>query len=434
MLVETKQVDRLIVDAQRMGFDLGAYVYLKASGAMNERKVKTTKKSARTQKRIDRVVDEMREQGASGKEISKKVFKAKNYTNYNEITDEQKTSIREKLMESERLDDFLIETEDSIIAQMELNLPYDMTHQEMVRELVKVDFRPYFGMDAPMDSYFDCRLIEGNFAWFHKDPKTGICRYFTREPETKKTFGLSWFDLVELVYGYNAIKYSRNHITRSCKINYKEGEWEIMQELKYYQAIEMIMKAEKIIGKDYPDLYKYIKSYLPVLLKLVNIGLVNIVGQKFSVKNESVFFSSSSYISDFGKDVYDGMSIQKVNQAINIFATLGFLKKAKEEEVPQEMVGQARDKCGDMAQFNNINFYTLPMYCSVLLKQANERVQQLKANKVRNKELTRTGLVKAFGEDFAYSIYGQAKVRKKTVKVVDEEGDDEIPDFGLLCG
>lgn len=419
-------IEEVMNHASEMGLSLGQFAFLQATTPKRE----TKKRGARTrrQKKIDSVVEKMRAEGAEGKEISKAVWRELNSTNpdygYHNISRDKKAEIRQALQESEELDKLILDTTDDMIEEMEIDIEYDITHYEAVNEIARLNFLPYFGLELPRNDYFQCLFIKGNDAWYSMDLKTGYYRYFTRDSETGVTYGLNFFDVMEIAYGYDFL-HARKHITRSLKILYKEGEWEMMQELKYLQAMTIVEKAETTIKKDFPELYKYIKRFLPVMQKLLNIGITSIRGKDWSVDDESVFYSSSSFIADYQADAFKDMDRTTVNRAVNIFSTLGLLKKEKEEDVPHQLLQRAKMRSGEYANFNTINFYTIPMFDHLLLKQANERVIKLREHKVASKEVSRKKVVEVFGEEYAQKVYGDEKIRNSTTKVESNYVEDE---------
>lgn len=433
------KVEELVRQAENMGLTLTPYVYLNAMNPVQNSVIREKRnlksKKFRTNNRIDDIVAKLKEQGVSGTEIRDAVYRELRSNNpewgYYAITKEKKAEIRQTLIESDKIDALIQEIDEEIIEEMEVEIDYDISNHEAVNEICRLDFRPYFGLDIPRGDKFECLFFNGNTAWYSKDLKTGYYRYFTMNQEGK-SYGLNFFDMMEVVYGYN-FGFALRAITRTLKILYREGEWTMLQDLKYLQNITVVEKANTIIKKDFPVLFKYIKTYLPVLQKLLTIGASNVMSENYAVNGESVFFSSCTFIADFQKDLYKDVDKTKVNRAINVFATLGLIKKEDEAVVPSFLVERARARCGQYAQFNNINFYSIPIFDHLLLKQAEEVVKLLMVNGVTNKKVTRATVEAVLGEEKAIAVYGKEKEKEekedKPQKVEKEEYKEDDDDY-----
>lgn len=349
--------------------------------------------------------------GIEGKALRGEAYKAVNGNGYiYRIANKTlKREIRERLVNSGAMNDFIINTTDDDVEYFKekeyFEIEYETTKKDLMVKLMKYDIISLlFNTGAKWGEYNECKLIPGNLCWISSDGKTKIHRYFSLNRETKEVYGFNIWDLMEIISGFD-MHYAMRILVKTLKIKYKEGEWMKIQEYKYLHNLSVIMKPEKIAG-DFPELYKYVKSYLPVLEKLNNIAQLHIYGEDYSVHDDAVFFSSLNYISNYHAEIYKTDRI-KVNRAINLFALLGMVEKVDPAKVPQEVLDSAINLTGEFIKFNLVNIYTIPVYDYMTLKKANEVVKKLRENKVVVKYLTREVVADIFGEEKAREIYGE---------------------------
>jgi hypothetical protein len=421
--------DVLVRDLEGTGLTLGAYVYLKATKEIDREDRENNKKrrGSRTKlrpeaERVKNLMEELQEEGLDGKEIKKRVWKELNNQYPNKgfigITPEIKEKIRTNLEKSKLIDTLIIPITDEIIEELDVEVAYDDTNEDVSVKLASVDFRPFFNLEIARNERFNCFLLEGNTAWFSQDAQTKIYRYFSQDKE-KRTYALNFFDMVEVVYQKEFI-FALKFVAQELKLKYKEVEWLQTQLDKYNQNIMWLEMADTRIKKEFPILYKYSKNYFSILIKLQNIAIKNLMSMKYSVDDESIFFSSARFLQAYKPDLTDALDRtkskdgSKASRAINVFTVLGMVNKIKDKGIiPDFLFEKAKLEMGEKGQHNMINFYTIPVYDSVLLQRAEYIVNTLREHNVGNKDITFDTINTVFGIEKATEIYGGENVGAK---------------------
>ena len=248
----------------------------------------------------------------------------------------------------------------SIIPQNQIKMPQKIkNHAQFLEHIRKQDLRFYFSPLSKweVNKFYDCVLIEGNFAWISMD-EDGSYRYFSKA-KNGATTGLDWFDLIMIIEDLD-IAGARMKLSDDLNLTYKERKWEMKMQMKYVNNIIKIERAYDNWEERYPNLYQFSKNYLYILEKLNAWGLAHITTDKESVKGESVFFVSTTHIADSIKANLIKADQPMVSRAINMFAILGFINKINPDEV-QSIYLKLQKNLGDRLEFKYITFYSLPI-------------------------------------------------------------------------
>ena len=133
-------------------------------------------------------------------------------------------------------------------------------------------------------------------------------------------------------------------------------------------------------------------------MHILEIGKNNISNRFFSVRGESLFFFSNRYLAKkMNKNVCN------INKYINLFCTLGLLRKIPYRDVNQNLRKTALQLSKEHSH-NGISFYTIPDY-SEAFKTANERAEIMLGIPLYYKRYEQKYIENCFGEEFANQIY-----------------------------
>lgn len=352
--------------------------------------------------KIEKRKEELEKIGIIGKEVSKEIYKIiqeernkpDEYYKYKKIKD----LLREGLLKNDTDKLVII---NKIIPQNNIKIPQKVkSHLAFMEYIRKQDLRFYFNPLSKweINKFYDCLLIEGNFAWISIG-EDGSYRYFSKANKGAAA-GLDWFDLIMLIEDLDIVG-SRIKVSEDLNLTYKERKWELKMQMKYVNNIKKIERACYDWEELYPKFYKLSKNYLYILGKLNAWGLAHITTDKESVKGESVFFVSTTHLANSIK-----ADQPMVSRAINMFAILGFINKINPDEVPEHLFTIAKELRGDRLEFKYITFYSLPIIDSKTLAKAERIAKKLEKNKITNmQQISKGKIIEIFGQDFADTIY-----------------------------
>lgn len=379
----------------------------------NSRNIK--ERQYRKQLRIDRLINKMEAEGATGREIRGAVYKLKHLedkriedgtqSKYIMPGKKEKVLLREGLLQNRNIE---ILTTTSSIAEGKITIPEKITkHKEFMEYMQTLDFRYYFGgfQNWNINETRACIFFEGNKAWIKQDDK-GIYRYYSKDEVKHTVHGLNIFDLIEIHEGTEigsiySMNNARRRLASDLEIVYPERQWEIQQEEKYEKNIDVIQRADVEIQREFPDLFDFIKSYLHLLEHLNDWGAKHILEKEQSFQGESVFFQSTTHMEKIvGRD-------QTIcSRAVNMFAVLGLIKKIWEENVPSRLLGVAQAIRGSRNEFKLVNFYTVPSLNHQILSEAEKRVERLMERGITSMSLiSKKKVAECFSEAFAKEVY-----------------------------
>lgn len=378
----------------------------------------------RKQRKITKLKNQLKANGATGKEISNAVYKLKlkedkkiengTQTIYIKPVKKEKVLLREGLLQNKNHE--ILTTTNSITGH-KIRIPAGISkHREFMKYMQTLDFRFYFEglQEWSINETRTCVFTEGNKAWIKRDDD-GIYRYYSKDAVNNTVFGLNIFDLIEISEGadigsVDSLNHVRRKLASDLGIVYLERQWEISQEEKYEKNIDIIQQADIKIKGDFPILFNFIKSYLQLLEHLNEWGLKHILEKEQSYTGESVFFHSTTHMEQIlGRD-------QTIcSRAINMFAVLGLIKKIREEDIPSSLIRIAQAIRGGRNEFKLVNFYSIPVLNRQVLLEAEKHVKRLDKFGITSMSLiSKKKVEQCFSEAFAKKVYvNPTSIREK---------------------
>ncbi|OLN21646.1 hypothetical protein BTO30_13860 [Domibacillus antri] len=233
-----------------------------------------------------------------------------------------------------------------------------------------------------------------------------VYRCYSKDAEKHTVHGLNIFDLIEIREGVEigtvySMNNARRRLTSDLGIVYSERQWEILQEEKYEKNMDILQRADVEIQRDFPNLFSFIKSYLPLLEHLNDWGVKHILEKEHSFKGENIFFQSTTHMEKIvGRD-------QTIcSRAINMFTVLGLIQKLREEDIPNSLMSVAKAIRGGRNEFRLVNFFSIPVLNHQILSEAEERVERLSEHGITSMSLISKKKVElCFSEAFAKKVY-----------------------------
>ncbi|EJV68224.1 hypothetical protein P4T54_00580 [Bacillus mycoides] len=187
-----------------------------------------------------------------------------------------------------------------------------------------------------------------------------------------------------------------NFIFTEYSPHYVKVEWNLEQ-----------LNDEGQLEKEYPFLHRMVKRRLRFLTQLIEYSREKRFSRLARKEGNYYFFASSRYLAKYFS------SYNTWNRNISIFCTLGLVNKVKidknrmaERRITRETKALAkRMNIDDHEKLSPINYYTIPIYNSELLTEANRRAKVLLDNNFRANGFSKFFLIKVFGQEFADTIF-----------------------------
>jgi hypothetical protein len=356
-------------------------------------------------KRVRQKKAELKEQGYSGDKLNRKLNFFREQERQKEQEGVQDGRKKLSLSDKKTIHSYMRKTGLLKAVNMKnpkVELPENLKPNNFCKYVASNNFFFIFPIleNKQENTFFDCILIPGNFAWISKS-HSGQWRYYSKI-KNGRSVGLNLFDLVQIVTG--DLKGTKNSVFfRSYKLVAELLEapfvkTERKQIQKYEKNIQLLESEVTKMKSEYPTLYKVIKSSLCVLRQINLQGKGHIHDGAF-FEGESIFFVSNRYLGELV-----GKHPSVVNRSINLLCLLGFLKKIRLHQLPQHIANTAKRQKEKNGYASIIGFYTIPLYDIVLLANAEKVAIQLKRYKV--KEVSCSIVEQIFGVKVAIEVYG----------------------------
>lgn len=258
--------------------------------------------------------------------------------------------------------------------------------------------------DSPgLNKQFTCSFFVERKAWIFKTKK-GFYRYYTR----KKASVFS-FDLVDLLGIF------RNE-TRKEVLAFIQHHWHLrgltdwyIEQMEKYESNDWVLYKIQQSPEQYPHLNQLVKKHWPVLERLNEFAKQKMVGKELSADNKAVFFLSNNY---FMEQYFPKYSISTINNLVNLFCVLGFMKKVPFQEIPKELSDEAVKQYKLKKVGNHTSYYWILDFRNVC-EEAERRAKILADADIYYHRLSKQVVKNLFGESFTNDIYVQKTFGKR---------------------
>lgn len=186
----------------------------------------------------------------------------------------------------------------------------------------------------------------------------------------------------------------------------------------------------------YPEVYKLIRRYIPQLIMMHDIAIMNVRDENYTDENgDIVFFISNSELSR----LMASNSNKRINQRNVLFAFLNLLKKLDKNEIPKDDLEKALEIKKKYKHHNIVNYYAIGDYDVFKMFGSEKRAKMWSANNMSMTGLSYEGLYRTFGKAIADEAYPQLKTKfiktEKGFKEVDrtttKASDDRTVEISL---
>ncbi|WP_246005741.1 CHC2 zinc finger domain-containing protein [Brevibacillus gelatini] len=258
---------------------------------------------------------------------------------------------------------------------------------------------------------------------FHNDknPSASIVKnqkgfYFYKCHSSHCGFSGNIFRITERLFGLNNVD-AIDYLCQVYNAEVVESEWYVKQKRIYEQNIYYLLSG--FMEDEHPELYKFIKKHIPLLVILNQIAIMCIGSETIQRNKKAIWFKPLNEIIemfvDFIVDIKEieekdkkiTHDLKELNKRINLFALLGVIEKLHVSEVPRELFLRytALQKQAGNKRINIPNFYYIPSYDDNVLTNANNMANEFKANNMSKKGFSREMIIRAMGEDVANRVY-----------------------------
>lgn len=167
------------------------------------------------------------------------------------------------------------------------------------------------------------------------------------------------------------------------------------------------------------EVFDYWENYLYILQAFLDSALFHL-NPITSKSSRSLFFESNRKLAQRGRTNRD-----KINKAINAFATVGFLVKIDKKDIPVKLRNNSKKyaerlarELGQKSSVNEINFYSwVDLTNFDNLKYIEIITKKLIENDVKLYNFTQDSIINVLPTDIVYDVYGDTdKKVKKAVK------------------
>lgn len=268
---------------------------------------------------------------------------------------------------------------------------------EMYKTIGHIDLIEFLGLDSDR---FNCIFHEDN------NPSAGI--FIGNDGNyIYKCFGSSCgfvggiIRIVERLAKCNKPK-AINFIKSVYGIELIESDWQKEQKEILQANIDYLLSNQ--MQEEYPELYKRIKNYIPLLVVLHNIAMNNVKDENIIDSEDVTFFSSLSNIMNELQS-----NNHNVTDRINLFALLELIKKLDITEIPEHLLNRAKHEAAKKKQNYLVNFYSIPSYSDEKLNDADDMARLFIEKNMTMKGWSRELLLRTFGKAVADKVYPQFK-------------------------
>lgn len=182
---------------------------------------------------------------------------------------------------------------------------------------------------------------------------------------------------------------------------------------KYQYNLETLKNG--VLLKRNHFVLKTIYPLFPVLELLNFLGSVNAIREEQIINDEHLFFSSIGHVSNM-MEIYkpeDAKGITTTAKILSMLALLGFIEKANEEELPEEIKPRVKKE-------RSITFYTIRELNAKTIRNAEEKVLQIEAKSIELgvgpltiSNITRNRIRIFFGETEADRVYPNDATKRR---------------------
>ena len=268
----------------------------------------------------------------------------------------------------------------------------------IIGELKKIDLTRVIKGANGLNQSFKCSIFAERSAWIYKDD-SGHYRYYSRRNNS-----IYSFDIIDLLSIFQNKK-------KKEVFDFIQNRWHIkginawyLEQREKMDLNQWVLHEIQQDSKQYPYLNKLIKKkHWKVLEKMNEFAFEKIGSSDKAVDEEVVFFLSNNYLRE---TYFPKNSISTINNLVNLFCVLGFVKKIPLEKLPKVLSSKAEIHFKKKGVQNYTSYYQMMNFQNIC-KEAEKRAEKLIESQLYYHRLSKNKIIELFGESFANEIYVQ---------------------------
>lgn len=285
------------------------------------------------------------------------------------------------------------------------------------------DIREYLKLDVELGENFNCIFHDDQNPSAVISRQNGRYKYFCNSSNCSvDRRGIDLLDII-LKRGKN-MRQAINEIEKTYGIKLEKSQW-VRDEMDKYQLNMRFLNFDNELDK-VPNLKQLIRHGTDILNMIQNIANAHITPELRDDEGNAMFFVSNRYLA---KIVERDQS--KVNKYINLFCTLGLLRKIKYPDKANKIVKRAYAEA-ETRGYRRVNFYSIPEDYYSIMYQAEEIARLLKQKGFSIKSMSMY-LLDGVNADLAKTIYSgefhskqaeeiRNKILKEAAKEIHKKG------------
>lgn len=281
------------------------------------------------------------------------------------------------------------------------------SNKAILHELKKIDLtRVIKGVDE-VNKAFKCRIFAERSAWIYKDDNN-YYRYYSRK--NKSVYSLDIIDLLTVI---------RNEGQKEV-LDFIQENWNIkginswyIEQRKRFEKNQCFLNEIQQNKTYYSNLNSLLKEKHWKVLEVINeFSFEKTISSVRAIDGNETFFLSNNFLKEKYFPTY---SISTINNLVNLFCVLGFIRKVPFEKLPTILSDEAKVHFKKKGVLNHTSYYQVMDFYE-MHKEAENIAGILLKHKLYYHRLTKRKIIELFGESFANKIYVQ-KVQGNREKV-----------------
>jgi hypothetical protein len=185
--------------------------------------------------------------------------------------------------------------------------------------------------------------------------------------------------------------------------------WKNAQKAKLDANIAILEGAE-VLRAEYPSLFRLIGRIRHDLISKLRWFRDHITDERNRVGEDAVFFASLRHFHKLAAGMEDDPKyFNRQNEKVDRYCLLGLLRKVADEEMPEQLLTEARKRQVERRHAYRCQWYAVPAYTRELLREADERACTLIAAGASVRGVSRELVTDLFGADLARDVYPQQR-------------------------
>ena len=171
------------------------------------------------------------------------------------------------------------------------------------------------------------------------------------------------------------------------------------QKERIQSSIDYVLSGKMQI--EYPTLYSRIKYATPELITLLTVAAQYICDENSNCKSQYIFYCSLRAI----QKMLDRNDVKKTCNRVNLLAFLDIINKIREEDIPPQLLSEAKKQMAQHGLSQITNFYSVNSFDTAQLERSNEYAKLFQDSGLTMGAWSWELLYRTFGPEIASRVY-----------------------------